>query len=45
MLYVVVPSYDVPVSSMGLAIAKGMFGAKIVASVEGTTVETTSTAV
>jgi len=45
MLCVGIPVYDVPVASTGVAIAKGMFGAKTVACVEETVVETTGTIV
>ena len=44
-LCVGVPVCDVPVTSMGAVVAKGIFGAKAGASVEGTTVETIGTAV
>ncbi len=45
MLYVGVPSCVVLVASMGVVVAKGIFGAKIVAIVKGTIVETIGTIV
>jgi len=45
MLCVGVPTCDVPITSVVVVVAKEIFGAKIIASVEGTVVETTGTTV
>lgn len=45
MLCVVVPAYDVPVTSIGVVVAKVIFGAKADANVEGIVIETIGIAV